>query len=129
MGGPWQAVTTEPNGLLVFGRHVELPRGSRRNAVLARLRITSSAATVRQLRLGFSDEVTVFVNGRPIFMADEAYSHKFPRQDGLIWLGQATAFLPLAAGETDVVIAVTDAFGGWGLMAQLENREGLRLSP
>jgi hypothetical protein len=37
--------------------------------------------------------------------------------------------LLLAAGETEVVIAVTDGFGGWGLMAQLENREGLRLSP
>jgi len=34
--------------------------------------------------------------------------------------------LPLRAGENELVIVVTEAFGGWGLNARLEG-DGLRV--
>ena len=37
--------------------------------------------------------------------------------------------LPLKEGRNEVVIAVSESFGGWGLQASLESFEGLTLSP
>ena len=35
--------------------------------------------------------------------------------------------LPLRAGENEILIAVTEAFGGWGVMAEFENLEGITI--
>jgi hypothetical protein len=34
-------------------------------------------------------------------------------------------YLPLRAGENELVIAVTEAFGGWGLAGRFEDLEGI----
>jgi hypothetical protein len=36
--------------------------------------------------------------------------------------------LPLEAGENEVLIVVTEGFGGWGLQAQFEDMSGIRLN-
>ncbi|MFN0177716.1 MAG: hypothetical protein ACKVZ0_02880 [Gemmatimonadales bacterium] len=122
--GPWHPVATEPNGMLSLSRVVVRPKPER-TTVLTRFRVEAARAGWYRMRLGFSDEVTVFVAGRPLFAANAAYSYDRPRQEGLITLDQATAFLPLTAGSNEVVIAVTDVFGGWGVWAALDPTDGL----
>jgi len=61
----------------------------------------------------------VFLNGAALFTADDSYSFERPRREGLIGLDQGTVYLPLRAGENELVLAVTDVFGGWGLMGLL----------
>lgn len=123
----WVTVPSEPSGLVVIGRHRALPHGVRRAAVLAKLTIRSEAEETRQFNFGYSDEVSVFLNGRLLFSGDDSYSFNFPRRDGLIGLDQGTLYLPLKAGENELVLAVTDGFGGWGVMGQIEDREGLEV--
>ena len=36
--------------------------------------------------------------------------------------------LPLEAGENEVLIVVTEGFGGWGLQTQFEDMSGIRLN-
>jgi len=127
--GGWRAVSAEPSGLVVLDRYLDRPEGARRAGVLARINLQSDGPGVARLNLGFSDAVTVFLGGRPIFSADAAYSQNFPRQDGLIGLSQSVVYVPLVPGRNEVVVAVTDVFGGWGLMAQLVEPIGLRVSP
>ncbi|MGE0552642.1 MAG: hypothetical protein AB7R55_04345 [Gemmatimonadales bacterium] len=127
--GPWRAVAAEPSGLVVLDRHLDRPEGARRAAVLARIYLESERSGVVRLNLGFSDAVTVFLGGRPIYSADAAYSQNFPRQDGLIGLFQFVVYVPVAPGRTEVVVAVTDVFGGWGLMGQLIESAGVLVSP
>jgi hypothetical protein len=118
----WPTYAVEPTGVLVIGRHVRRPAAQA--AVVSRLILRSPTASLRRLRLGYSDYVTVFVNGRPIFGGDAHYSFDRPRQDGVIGLDQATLWLPLRAGENELLFLVADGFGGWGLMAQLEPPAG-----
>ena len=35
--------------------------------------------------------------------------------------------LPLAAGDNELWIAVSEAFGGWGVMAEIPDRDGLTM--
>ena len=39
-------------------------------------------------------------------------------RDGSLW--QATLYLPLKKGRNELVLAVSEVFGGWGLMGRLE---------
>jgi hypothetical protein len=125
----WQTVSAEPNGLVVFERYVKRSDDVERPAVLARIVVESPVDGVRRFRIGYSDEVTVFLDGRPIFSGDAHYSHDNPRQEGLIGLFQGTVYLPLKKGRNELVLAIADVFGGWGVMGQFADPEGLRVTP
>ncbi|MFW6088995.1 MAG: hypothetical protein ACODAB_04525, partial [Gemmatimonadota bacterium] len=58
-----------------------------------------------------------------------SFSTNFPRRQGLISLDQASLYLPLAPGENVLMVVVSDAFGGWGLMGRIDDRAGLRVAP
>jgi hypothetical protein len=38
-----------------------------------------------------------------------------------------TLHLPLAAGENELVVAVSESFGGWGVQARFPPADGLRI--
>lgn len=118
--GRWQKVTAEPSGLVVLEKHVPLPKDVERPAVLARAVVDAAADGVRRFDFGFSDEVTVFLNGQPLFSGDAHYSHDNPRQEGLIGYWQGTLYLPLKKGRNEVVLSVAEVFGGWGVMGRFE---------
>jgi hypothetical protein len=115
----WRAVDAEPNGMLMLTRHLAPPAGVRPWATYVRLRLRSDRAQTVPLDLGFSDQVTVFVNGTALYSADARYSYDDPRQEGVIGLHQSRAFLPLRRGANDVVLLVSDVFGGWAVMGRL----------
>lgn len=118
-GADWRTVAANPDGVVELERHVTRPEGVRRAGVLARHRLTAEAATTRRLDLGFSDEASVFLNGRLLVADDESYSFNLPRRQGLLTAGQLAVFLPLEAGVNELVVAVVDRFGGWGLSGRL----------
>ena len=113
----WRSYDTDANGLLVIGRHVRRPAAQ--SAIVARLTLRADSAVLRRLHLGYSDYVTVFVNGRPVFAGDAHYSYDAPRQEGLIGLFQSSVWLPLTPGDNEILLIVNDSFGGWGLMGAL----------
>jgi hypothetical protein len=121
----WPAFEVEPTGVLVIGRHLRRP--SEAAVAVARLVVRADRPGLQRLDLGFSDWVTVFLAGRPVFAGDAHYSFDRPRQEGLIGLTQATIWLPLAPGDNEVLFAVTDEFGGWGLTARLDPAGGARV--
>jgi hypothetical protein len=128
-----QTVTTEPNGMVEMNRWIAMPAGLERSATgdvgaVARVHITAEQAGIRRVQLGFSDAVTVFLNGRPLFHGDDSYQF-LQRRDGLIAFDQATLFLPLKAGSNELAVVVTDHFGGWGLMARFPEGSGLTAKP
>lgn len=128
LAGGWRTVGSEPSGLLPFDRHAERPEGGTA-AVLAGFRLRSEGERVVPIDLGFSDDASVFLNGRLVYSGKYGYSHNFPRRQGLITLDQATLYLPLRDGANDLVVAVSEIFGGWGVMARIADREGLSLEP
>lgn len=122
--GDWDLVAADPSGLVEIQRHLPRPEAGPATA-LARIRLRAARARTVRLDLGFSDEVTVFLDGRPVYSGRFGYVYNFPRQDGLITLDQATVHLPVEPGEHEVVVAVSDVFGGWGLMGRILDRDGI----
>jgi hypothetical protein len=123
----WQSIAAEPNGIAVMGRHVKRP--APQSAVIARLVLRATADGVQRMDLGYSDYVTVFANGRPLFAGDAHYSFDEPRQEGVIGLFQSMVWLPVVRGDNEILLAVADGFGGWGLTARLEPTAGISVVP
>ncbi|MDQ6689691.1 MAG: hypothetical protein M3Z18_04200 [Gemmatimonadota bacterium] len=122
-------VPIEPDGFAELHRYVKLPPGVKRFVgAVARIRVTAQVAGIRRLDLGFSDRVTVFLNGQPVFYRDDSYDYE-RRRDGLISLDQAAVYLPLRAGVNDISLIVTDRFGGWAVMGRFPEMRGLTVSP
>lgn len=121
----FQKVAAEPGGLVILHRHVKLAENARRATAAARVHVRAAKAGLRRLDLGFSDIATVFLNGTPLASVDQSYSFDAPRRDGVVGLYQASVFLPLVAGDNELVVVVSDVFGGWALMGRFPEDAGL----
>jgi hypothetical protein len=118
----WTYLETEPGGLANLARvH---PLGTTLNTVFARTTIIAQTAGIRSLELGFSDRAVVFLNGVPLFAGSDGYRSRDYRFLGSIGYWD-TVFLPLVAGENELVVAVSETFGGWGLQARFPDETGL----
>ena len=125
----WRRVTAEPSGLVVIGRYLGRLKGTRRVAALAGVSLVAAEARTVRFRMGYSDQVSVFLNGTLLFSGDDSYSFNFPRRQGLIGLSQGTLYLPLRRGDNELLLAISDAFGGWGVMGRLDEAEGVSVRP
>jgi hypothetical protein len=115
----WRKASADSSGLVVLGEHFARPNRQARATALAKVTLTASQEGLVPFDLGYSDEVTVFLNGAPLFTADDSYRFDLPRREGLIGLDQATVYLPLRSGANELVLAVTEVFGGWGVMGRI----------
>jgi hypothetical protein len=127
----WRTADALPGGLVELNRLVAPPPGpppappARLVArAAARVIVRSAAAGTRPFDLGFSDAATVFLNGQPLYHGEAGYDFA-GRRDGLIRYDQARLYLPLVAGENELVVVVTDGFGGMGLMGRFPDASGL----
>ncbi len=89
--------------------------------------VRSASDAVRALELGFSDRAIVYLNGQPLFRGDDTYRSRDYRFLGSIgWFD--TVYLPLRAGENELIVAVSETLGGWGLQARFSDPSGLLLA-
>jgi hypothetical protein len=124
--GPWTRVEAEPSGLAELHGLVKMPAGGKREtAAAARVHVRAESAGTYTFDLGFSDTALVFLNGRPLFRGEAGYSYDNPRREGLIGYDQARLYLPLSAGDNELVVVVGDSFGGWGIMGRFAGAAGL----
>ena len=120
----WTRLEAEPSGLV----NLAIANGIRgdRNTVWARTTIRSAAARLVAMHLGFSDRAVVCLNGTALFRADDTYRSRDYRFLGSIgWYD--TVYLPLIEGDNELVVAVSETFGGWGIQARFDDLEGIRL--
>jgi hypothetical protein len=123
-GRRWTRLRSEPSGLVDLSRANGVRDG--RNTVFARAAIRSARAQTKELELGFSDRALVFLNGRALYRGDDTYRSRDYRFLGSIGWYDAL-YLPLAEGDNDLVVAVSEDFGGWGVQARFPDFAGLAL--
>ena len=68
----------------------------------------------------------VYVNGKIVYAGQRVFRSRDYRYLGTIGYFDAV-YLDLKEGENEVVFAITETFGGWGLRARLENLDGIEL--
>jgi hypothetical protein len=114
----WKRIEVEENGLVNLNRQFAAVRGAR--TAFLRTTINSTEARSARLDLGYSDEVRVFLNGQPVYQANNGFESRHPEYMGFVKPGFESVYLPLRPGPNELVIALTDDQRfGWGLTARL----------
>ncbi len=116
-GLSWSSVPSESTGIVNFARYATFGEG--KNTVLAKTEISADSGSRRTVRFGYSDRVKVFLNGKLLYTGTNAYQSRDYRYLGTIGLFDALP-LDLRRGTNELVFAVSEDFGGWGLQAVLE---------
>jgi hypothetical protein len=137
----WQSVEVEAPGMLVIDRyrrsaHIvgQFPSPSDRTgkregrkAVFARAVIYSDRDQIKRLSFGYSDEATLFLNGRPVFTGKSAFRFRDPGFLGIMDVEDDAVYLDLKKGRNELALGVADYFGGWGFICRLDELQGIRL--
>ena len=134
----WQDVEAEAPGFVVINRYRESPHPvvsfqrdfSTRlepqpgmKVVYARTVIDSDRDQVKRLYIGYSDDVSVFLNGKILFRGRSAQSFRDPGFLGIVNPENDAVYLPLKKGSNELMLAVSELGGGWGFICRLENME------
>jgi hypothetical protein len=110
----WEELSADKNGLLNLTQH-KVRNPMQPGWVYARASVRSDKDGLHRYMLGYSDYVTVFVNGVPLMSSTNAYTSRDPGFAGLTGYFDEV-FLPLKKGENEICLLVGEQFGGWGLM-------------
>jgi len=121
----WTKLKSEDTGITNLAR-LEGP-SEKKNTVFARLDINSATEQTRALQFGYSDNVLVFVNGQLVYSGTNGYMSRDHRYLGTIGLFDLI-YPQLNKGQNEILFAVTENFGGWGILAFIEDMEGLELN-
>jgi len=87
--------------------------------VYARTFIDADRAGPRKLSLGYSDDVSVFLNGRVLYRGRSAQNFRDPAFLGIVDAENDALWLPLKKGRNELVLALGELGGGWGFIARL----------
>jgi len=91
------------------------------------LKLNSDRMQNKKIQMGFSDDMWVFVNNQFTFVDKNVYDNanvrKYP--DGRISLLNSSFSINLKQGENEILVGVANHFYGWGIIARLENLEGI----
>jgi sugar lactone lactonase YvrE len=112
----WETVESEPQGLVDLARYRQRS-GREPDCVLARTPIYSDTDQTLKLKFGYSDAVSVFMNGQLVFFGNSAYRQRDPSFLGVVGLNDIV-YLPLRQGENELLLVVTESFGGWGFVCR-----------
>ena len=131
----WQEVEAEPPGLVALYRYRDAPHPrvtfqgdfSKRldpqpgmKVLYARTTIVSDKAEVKRLALGYSDEVSVFLNGKILYRGRSAQAFRDPGFLGIASPDNDSVYLPLKKGKNELVLALAELGGGWGFVCRVE---------
>ncbi len=122
----WQSLPVEDRGYANLARVQGIAAGA--NTAFARLTLTAAKASVKNISFGYSDRVKVYLNGTLLYAGNNGYMSRDYRYLGTVGLFDQLA-LDLNAGSNELLFAVSESFGGWGIMAAIEDRKGLVVTP
>jgi len=122
----WAAISAERRGLVNLTRKFGHTEG--RRIVWLKTNIHSDKAQDKMLRFGFSNEVWVVINNAPLYIDKNLYNTPMAKQpDGRCSIENTSFKIPLKEGDNQLLVGVANFFYGWGIMARLDNLDGIRL--
>jgi hypothetical protein len=131
----WETVEAEPPGFVVLYRYRQAPHlqvtfatdFSKRldpqpgtKLLYARTTIDSDRDQVKKLEIGYSDEVSVFLNGQILYRGRSAQNFRDPGFLGIVNPENDAVYLPLKKGKNELVLAISELGGGWGFICRLK---------
>ncbi len=121
----WQTLASESSGTVNLGQISEVAEET--NTVVAKFTVDSDQKQIKPLLIGYSDMVTVYVNGKAVYGGQRNFRSRDYRYLGTIGYFD-TIYLPLDKGDNEIWFAVTENFGGWGVCARFPTLENISLA-
>ena len=119
----WSTLKSEATGVINIS---ELHEGSRaKNTVLTKFTLESDTDQFKQLDFGYSDRVQVYCNGQILYSGNNGYRSRDYRFLGSIGYFD-TVYLPLKRGNNEIIMTLSESFGGWGIQAKLGDMNGIK---
>ncbi|HEU4552206.1 MAG TPA: hypothetical protein VFS25_05205 [Chitinophaga sp.] len=125
----WSPIKAENRGIVNLTRRYGRVVNNGRRLAWLKTTIYSDRPQERLLHLGFSDEIWMFINGQTLYVDKNQFgspNQKFPR--GRCTIENATVKLPLKQGKNEILIALANYFYGWGIIARLDDTDGIHLT-
>jgi hypothetical protein len=120
----WNTLPAEATGITNLSRLSTVSDSA--NTVLTKLVIQSGKDQLKKIDIGYSDRVKVYCNGQILYSGNTGFRTRDFRYLGTIGYFDAV-YLPLRKGENIIILAVSETFGGWGVMGKLDSREGITI--
>jgi hypothetical protein len=118
----WSPLDAKSDGITNLARVQGLADG---DTAFARVVVDSDAPRLQRVRFGYSDRVRVYANGALLYAGSNDYRSRDYRYLGTIGLFDEV-FVPLEQGRNEILFAVSESFGGWGILAQISG-PGIRI--
>jgi hypothetical protein len=130
----WEKVHAEDPGFVLVNRYrfspamfpmpsrEEMRKGRVKGAkvVFARTQISSVKGGEKILKIGYSDDIVVYLSRKPIFSGKNALSYRADDSFGTFSLNDQTR-IHLNPGDNELVVAVTEYNGGWAFECELSS--------
>ncbi|WP_018998023.1 hypothetical protein [Hirschia maritima] len=129
----WSIVQSNlDDGLLYVSRYAPKARGgdfegNSDDKVLIKIPVKAEKTITKQLNFDFSDQVTIHLNGEPLFKGNNSFRAKGPLFRGDFNAKAQSIFLPLTKGKNEIVFELEERANGWGLSAEFDNLEDIHL--
>jgi len=126
----WKEVEADESGIVDVSRYYG--RSYRAgDVIIAKTKMLSRKDTLMRFGLAYSDYIAVYLNGQPVYFGNSAYQSRDRSFLGIVGYFD-NLFLPLKAGENEILLQLGEASGGWAFGLRKENEvymaEGLRES-
>ncbi len=123
-GVQWTAATPEYTGTVNVARIAS--RSDDHNWAMVRITIDSDRDQIKRMDFGYSDDVCAYVNGKIIYGGQRRFRSRDYRYLGTIGYFDSL-YLDLNKGSNEIVLAVIEGFGGWGVRARLADLDGINI--
>src|SRR5260370_23310962 len=136
----WQDITAEAPGFVVINRYRKSPEliptfandFSKRlepqkgmQMVYARATVVSDRDQLKKLNVGYSDDVSVFLNDKILYRGRSAHPFRDPEFLGIVNPENDAVYLPLQKGRNELMLAVSELTGGWGFISRFHNTNAI----
>ncbi|MBS1604190.1 MAG: hypothetical protein JST42_16095 [Bacteroidetes bacterium] len=127
----WTPIMAERRGLVnltrLYGGNPS-NRNQPRRICWLRTTIHADSARLANLRMGFVDDVWIFLNGAWLYADKNHYGEPIAKKPaGRLSLDNAQVTMPLRKGDNELLVGIECNFWGWGFAARLDDLDGVGL--
>ena len=121
----WTMLDVETNGIANIARTaVRLQDGG--STVFVRANIRSDKKQMKELQFGYSDRVRVYLNGKRVYYGNAGWRVRDYRFLGTVGFFDSVG-LDLKRGDNELLIAVSETFGGWAWAGAMADQTGVEI--
>lgn len=120
----WRNLSVETNGIANLARLAGADEDS--DTVFVRLKIDSDASQMKEMQFGYSDRVRIYLNGKRVFFGNAGWRVRDYRFLGTVGFFDSVG-LDLKKGDNELLVAVSETFGGWAWAGAIEDQSGIRI--